>query len=239
MGAAVLAIALVWGFQVPKTVLDGVYTVAQAERGKAVYAASCSSCHRADLTGFSGPPLKDDLFMDRWREFNVEVLFNLIKNTMPANAPGTMAEDKYLDVLAYLLQVNSLPAGSKNLSVDMLRTTLLVGKDGPKPLPTSAQVDVVGCMTLDSGNGWFLTSAADPARALDAFTIAPEELKAAAVRPLGGLVFRLENLADITGFNIDASVGKRTEAKGILVRQPKGDRINVTAIQVAAAGCEH
>ena len=121
--AAALTIALAWVLPIEalqtaakgrKTVLDGVYTAAQAERGKAAYAANCSSCHRADLTGFSGPPLKDDLFMDRWREFNVEVLFNLIKNTMPANAPGTMAEDKYLDVLAYILQVNSLPAGSKN-----------------------------------------------------------------------------------------------------------------------------
>jgi hypothetical protein len=219
-------------------VLDGVYTAAQAERGKVAYAANCSSCHRADLTGFSGPPLKDDLFMDRWREFNVEVLFKLIKTTMPANSPGTLGEDKYLDILAYIFQANNLPAGSKNLSVDILGATLLVGKDGPKPLPSSAQVEVTGCMTLDSGNGWFLTSAGEPARTLDAFAIVPEELKAAAVRPLGGFVFRLENLADIAGFNIDASVGKRIEAKGILVRQPKGDRINVTALQVAAPGCE-
>jgi hypothetical protein len=222
-----------------KTVLDGVYTASQAERGKAAYAASCASCHRADLTGFSGPPLKDDLFMDRWREFNVEVVFNLIRNTMPANSPGTLSEDKYLDILAYILQANNLPAGSKNLSVDMLGSTLLVGKDGPKPLPGSAQVEVVGCMTLDSGNGWFLTSAGEPARTIDAFTIAPEELKDAGTRPLGAFVFRLENLPDIVGFNIDAAVGKKMEAKGILVRQPKGDRINVTAIQAAAAGCDH
>lgn len=176
--------------------------------------------------------------MDRWREFNVDILFNLIKNTMPATSPGTLGEDKYLDVLAYILSANDLPAGAKNLSVDMLGTTLLVGKEGPRPLPTSAQVEVVGCMTLDTGNGWFLTSATEPARTLDGFSITAEELKTAAARPPGGFVFRLENLMDISGFNIDAAVGKKLEAKGILVRQPKGDRINVTAVQEAAARCE-
>jgi hypothetical protein len=177
--------------------------------------------------------------MDRWREFNVDVLFNLIKNTMPATSPGTLSEDKYLDVLAYILNVNDLPAGAKDLSSEMLGTTLLVGKEGPRPLPTSAQVEVAGCMTLDTGNGWFLTSASEPARTLDAFSITPEELKAAAARPPGVAVFRLENLMDITGLNIDAAVGKKMDAKGILVRQPKGDRINVTAVQEAASRCEH
>lgn len=243
MYAAALAFTILLGLraetQERRTVLDGVYTSAQADRGKTVYAASCASCHRTDLTGFSGPPLKDSVFMDRWREFNVDVLFNLIKNSMPATSPGTLGEDKYLDVLAYIFQINGLPAGTKNLTGDMLGTTLLVGKDGPQPLPTSAQVEVVGCMTLDTGNGWFLTSASDAARTLDAFSITPDELKAAAARPPGGLVFRLENLMDITGFNIDAAVGKKMEAKGILVRQPKGDRINVTAVQEAGSRCEH
>jgi S-disulfanyl-L-cysteine oxidoreductase SoxD len=222
-----------------KTVLDGIYTTAQAERGKAAYATSCASCHRGDLTGFSGPPLKGDLFMDRWREFNVDVLSRLISTTMPQNSPASLNAGQYLDILAFMLQANGLPAGSQDLSADILGTTLLVGKDGPKPLPSSAQVEVVGCMTLDTGNGWFLTSAGEPTRTLDAFTISPEELKAAATRPPGGFVFRLENLADISGFNIDASNGKKTEAKGILVRQPKGDRINVTAVQVAAGACDH
>ncbi len=221
------------------TVLDGVYTKTQAERGKVVYDASCGSCHRSDLNGFSGPPLKEDIFIDRWREFDLSVLFNLIRGTMPANSPGMLSEDKYLDVLAYILQTNGLPAGAADLSSSVIRTTLLVGKDGPKPLPGSAQVEVVGCMTLDSGNGWFLTSAGEPARTLDAFSITAEELKSSSVRPLGTSLFRLENLSDIAGFNIDAAPGKKLFAKGILVRQPKGDRINLTALQVAAPTCTH
>jgi S-disulfanyl-L-cysteine oxidoreductase SoxD len=221
-----------------RTTADGVYTSAQAQRGQVAYAERCASCHRADLGGFSGPPLKGDLFMDRWREFNLSVLDGLIRNTMPATAPGTLSQENYLDILTYILQSNELPAGGAALTAAILPDTLLVGKDGPKPLPTSAQVEVVGCMTEDSGNGFFLTSASDAARTLDMFSLTPEELNDAKTKPLGSRVFRLENLADIAGFKIETSAGKKMAAKGVLVRQSKGDRINVTALQSTGAACE-
>src|SRR5262249_16047572 len=40
-----------------KTVADGVYSEAQAERGAAAYDGACGNCHRADLGGASGPAL--------------------------------------------------------------------------------------------------------------------------------------------------------------------------------------
>ena len=221
-----------------KTVLDGVYTVAQAKRGQAGYEAKCASCHRADLSGFSGPPLKDDLFMDRWREFNLSVLFDLIKNTMPADNPGTLGESAYLDIQAYLLQANGIPPGAKELTAGVPANTLLVGKDGPQPLPTSAQVEVVGCFTADSGNGWFLTHAAEPTRTLNTFELTAEELREARDKPLGDQLFRLQNATDLPGFDPEKLAGNKADAKGILVRQPKNERINVTALQMVAAGCE-
>src|SRR5690242_13400019 len=160
-----------------KTVLDGVYTPSQAKRGQQAYDSNCASCHRADLTGFSGPPLKGELFMDRWREFNLSILFNLIRTTMPLGKPGTLDEHLYLDVLSYILQTNSLPPGSKDLTAEVTGSTLLVGTEGPKPLPSSAHVEVVGCLTKDSGNGWFLTSAGEPARALDIFELTAQEVQ--------------------------------------------------------------
>jgi len=238
-----MALALVAGIPVsgaqPRTVLDRVYTAAQAEQGKAVYSASCASCHRSDLSGFSGPPLKGDLFFERWREFNLNVIYDLIQRTMPADKAGSLSEDKYLSVLAYILQANGAPAGDHELRSDSLPTTLLVGPDGPRPLPSSAQVEVVGCMTEDSGNGFFLTSAAEPARTLDIFSMTPEELKAAKNKALGALVFRLESLGDLSGISIGKTLGQKMDAKGVLVRQPKGDRINVTAIDVTGATCDH
>ena len=221
-----------------KTVLDGVYTAAQARRGQAVYESKCAGCHRADLGGFSGPPLKGDLFMDRWREFELHVLYDLVKSTMPADNPGSLSEAAYLDIQAYLLQVNDIPPGTEELKPDVVANTVLVGKDGPKPLPTSAQVEVVGCLTLDSGNGWFLTQAAEPMRTLDPYDISAEESKEARTKPLGDQLFRLADIPGIPKFDPDAWPGNKVDAKGILVRQPKNARINVSALEVVSTGCE-
>jgi mono/diheme cytochrome c family protein len=221
-----------------KTVLGGVYTAAQAKHGQAVYERSCGSCHRADLGGFSGPPLKGDLFLDRWREFSLNVLSDLIQNTMPADNPGTLAKADYLDVLAYILQANEIPSGKKPLTADLLAGTLLVGKDGPKPLPTSAQVAVVGCVTLDTGNGWFLTHSSEPARTLTPWEISAEELKTAKDQALGDQLFRLQNITEVPGFDRDKMNGAKAEAKGILVRQPNNERINVMSLQSVGESCE-
>jgi len=234
-----LLLPTVCGFAAPqKTVLDGVYTSPQAQRGQAGYAAQCASCHRADLGGFSGPPLKGDLFMDRWREFNLDVLFSLIKNTMPATNPGGLSDAAYLDILAYLLQTNEIPPGTKELTAGLVSTAMLVGKDGPKPLPTSAQVAVVGCLTLDTGNGWFLTHAAEPARTLNVWESTTAELQEAAAKPLGDQLFRLANIDDLRGFDRDALTGNKVQAKGILVRQPNNQRINLNSLLKLEAGCE-
>jgi|SRR5690242_17719686 mono/diheme cytochrome c family protein len=222
----------------PQTALAGIYTEAQAARGKTVYNSSCSVCHNADLTGFSGPPLKGDLFMDRWREFNLDVLYNLIRTTMPNGAPGSLAESNYLDVLSYLLKSNDLPAGRKDLTTDVVARTLLVGKNGPQPLPSSALVDVVGCLTLDSGNGWFLVHATEPARTLNQWEITPDDIKRDKAKDFRDQLFRLVNITDIPGFDPDAANGNKTEAKGTLVRQSNGSRINVTALQSLGATCE-
>jgi Cytochrome C oxidase, cbb3-type, subunit III len=221
----------------PKTVLDGVYTADQAKRGQAGYEAKCASCHRADLGGFSGPPLKGDLFMDRWREFKLSVLFDLIKTTMPADNPGGLSAVAYLDIQAYILQANEIPAGTKELTAQVPPATLFVGKNGPKPLPSSAQVEVVGCLTEDSGNGWFLTKAREPIRTVNPWEATAAELKDAKQLPLGDQLFRLQNLSDVPGFKPEMS-GSKVDAKGILVRQPKNERINLSSLRTVAATCE-
>ena len=220
------------------TVLDGVYTDAQATRGRAAYERSCANCHAADLSGFSGPPLKTNLFMDRWREFNLNVLFDLIKDTMPRDAPGSLTEKDYLDIVSHILRTNGISAGSKELTANVLSTTLLVGKDGPKALPNSAQVRVVGCMTESSGIGWFLTKASEPARTLNMWEVTDADLQAAKSEPLGNLAFRLENLSDLPSFNPANFIDQKMEAKGILVRQPGNERINVASLKAVISTCD-
>jgi cbb3-type cytochrome c oxidase subunit III len=221
----------------PKTVLEGVYTSAQAKRGQIAYDAKCASCHRADLGGFSGPPLKGDLFLDRWREFNLSVLFDLIKSTMPTDNPGTLSPAAYLDIQAYILQMNEIPAGTKELTAQVPGAVLFVSKNGPKPLPSGAQVEVVACLTEDSGNGWFLTKAREPVRTLNPWELTAEEMNEARRLPLGDQLFRLQNLSDVPGFRPEMA-GQKVDAKGILVRQPKNERVNLNSLRTLAATCE-
>ena len=224
----------------PPTVLEGVYTAAQAGRGKAAYDENCASCHRNDLTGFSAPPLKGDLFMDRWREFPVEVLYTLIKNTMPNGAPGTLSEAQYLDIVADILQANEIPAGKPELTTALAKSHMLVGKDGPQPLPNSSLADVVGCLVIETGQGWFLMHSSEPIRTLNQWEFSADDTKLNRDKDFGDLLFRLNNITDVPGFDPEkaSAAPMKAEAKGTLVRQDNGaGRLNVTAIQVVGGEC--
>src|SRR5688500_4367391 len=146
------------------SVLDGVYTTAQARRGQAQFETHCESCHRRDLGGIAGPALKGDRFLDQWREFPLDVLLNDLASQMPLRAPGSLPASAYVDITAYLVEANGLPAGERELTGDVAASVLFVAPGGPRPLPTSSPAVIAGCMTKETGTGWFLTSASEPAR---------------------------------------------------------------------------
>ena len=79
--------------QAPTTVLDGVYTHAQAARGEAVYSSSCIGCHEGQDA--DGPELTGKALLDRWREDKLEPLFTFIKTSMPGNAPGSLDDVRH------------------------------------------------------------------------------------------------------------------------------------------------
>jgi mono/diheme cytochrome c family protein len=103
-----------------RTVADGVYAVDQAERGRRTYTVFCENCHAADLAGTNSgdsgaPPLKRDGFM---AGSDANALLTKIRQTMPLDAPGSLDEAEYLDVLAYIFQQNGFPAGASPLPTD-------------------------------------------------------------------------------------------------------------------------
>jgi hypothetical protein len=217
------------------TVLDGVYTNAQAGRGEEAFASKCAMCHEGTCT--DGPALTGTPFIDEWREDTLESLFTFIKTRMPRDAQGSLSESIYLDILAHILETNHYPGGIKELTADAVKNTLLVGEGGPKPLPTNATVDVVGCLAPGPNNAWLLSKAGEPARTRDASEITAEELKSADARPLGAGIFRLRNLEDVQGFNGDASKGHKVQVKGVLVRESNNDRINALSLKALPAAC--
>jgi mono/diheme cytochrome c family protein len=117
-----IAAILLW-LQAGSSVKDGIYTEAQASRGKGVYASSCSSCHGDTLEG-SGqiPPLAGPEFLSDWKGQTLADLFDKMKTTMPADAPGKLTNEENIDLLAFLLSFNKFPAGPAELKYD--RTVL-------------------------------------------------------------------------------------------------------------------
>jgi mono/diheme cytochrome c family protein len=117
-----------------KTTMDGVYTTAQAQRGKAQYSQSCATCHMDDLSG-SGQalPLAGDAFMGTWEGQSVADLMGLIHDTMPQDKPGTLTPDQTLDTVAYLLQYNQFPVGKEELKNDPseLKNIIITKKAAP------------------------------------------------------------------------------------------------------------
>jgi len=92
--------------------LDGVYTVAQAERGLEVYQSVCTECHDGveDWT--------DEGFLGRWDGDSVYRFWHYIYERMPHGDPYTLTREQVSDVLTYILQLNGLPAGAQELGTD-------------------------------------------------------------------------------------------------------------------------
>jgi S-disulfanyl-L-cysteine oxidoreductase SoxD len=102
-----------------KTTEDGVYSDAQATRGKAQYTQSCATCHMDDLSGSGqAPPLAGDAFSSVWDGHTVSELFDLTRTTMPQDNPGSLTPDQYVDIITYLFKANNLPSGKDDLKSD-------------------------------------------------------------------------------------------------------------------------
>ena len=105
--------------QAPKTVLDGIYTTAQAERGKAVYAMTCAGCHGDKAEGGNaGPTLSGPDFTNGYKDGSAGALLNKMNQDMPSNAPGSLEAQQYADVFAYVLSINKYPAGQTEAPKD-------------------------------------------------------------------------------------------------------------------------
>jgi polar amino acid transport system substrate-binding protein len=102
-----------------KTTLDGIYTEEQARRGEKIYADSCASCHGPDLSGGGQTPgLAGKEFNMDWSDLALSDLFDRTRATMPADAPGTLKPEQAADVIAFILQKGSFPAGQTELPAD-------------------------------------------------------------------------------------------------------------------------
>jgi cytochrome c len=103
----------------PQTVWSGVYSESQAYRGEKVADTTCIGCHGPKLDGGdSGPKLVGEAFLANWSTQSMSVMFDWIREAMPAEAPGTLSRDDTAAVIAYILKLNKIPSGKQDLSTD-------------------------------------------------------------------------------------------------------------------------
>ena len=118
----------------PRSVRDGVYSEEQAARGRVVYESECAQCHGdALLGGGVAPALVGAGVIEAWDGRSVGTLYAMIRTTMPAGAPATLCPQKYIDIVAYVLQANGFAAGAEELSLDdraLLRRTVFSATEG-------------------------------------------------------------------------------------------------------------
>ena len=94
-----------------KHVAPGVYTVEQAERGKATHAMNCTSCHGTEA--YTG-----DSFVKAWGGRTAFDFFDQLRTTMPNDNPGALKREEYIDVIAYIFSLNGLPSGPQELKAE-------------------------------------------------------------------------------------------------------------------------
>jgi len=227
-----------------KSVWDGVYTAAQAERGQKAFTANCAGCHQADLGGKGEvPALKGDGFMERWHDYSVRPLFNLIKTEMPPlrfRTPETkpLADETYVDIITYIFKTNGFPAGNSELAGGSLDRIEILGKNGVQPPPQFALVLSVGCLRFKPVS-WMLSYATSPVRATMPDVALREEVNAAKTIPLGFREYRLADFGYLgRDFNPEALEDHRVLVKGYIIRQPEFERISVTSVTNISSECE-
>ncbi len=94
------------------------YTTAQAETGAQAFQDNCAECHMADLSeSDEGPPLADEYFAAMWGGRPVRGLLDFVCKNMPLARPGSLGEETYLALVAYLLASNGAPAGDAPLTM--------------------------------------------------------------------------------------------------------------------------
>jgi len=89
-----------------RNISEGVYTEAQAILGKEVYDTNCKTCHAMKF------------YRDIWFAWEERPLMNfwyILVSEMPSDNPGSLSNDEYTNIVAYILSDLGFPAGDAPL----------------------------------------------------------------------------------------------------------------------------
>jgi S-disulfanyl-L-cysteine oxidoreductase SoxD len=119
--------------QTTTSVWTGVYTTEQATRGSDLYQRVCTECHGDDLEGRErSPALAGGSFTERWDGATLKKLFERMQEMPPGDPAKRLQPNQYVDVLAFLLSANDVPAGSQPLVSDKEVLAAIIYTTRPK-----------------------------------------------------------------------------------------------------------
>ena len=88
-------------------------------------------------------------------------------------------------------------------------------------------------MPSQTGADWILAKASEPSATTTSFTT-PEEVKAAAEKPLGTQQYRL---IGASAFSPEPHKGHKMVVKGLLIKSASDQHINLTSLQMLSETC--
>lgn len=95
----------------PKTILDRVYSVPQAERGEVLFKKHCIACHQQ--TEFAEPS-----FSATFEGQTLGDVYGFITSSMPEGNAGSLKPEEYAAVVAYFLRMGGFPVGAEDMPAD-------------------------------------------------------------------------------------------------------------------------
>jgi len=84
------------------------FTAVQVSRGQGVFSSICGECH---ATG----DFRGSTFLYEWRRRTAWNFFRTVSETMPEDAPGSLSDQEYVDVVSYVLSLNGYEPGEREL----------------------------------------------------------------------------------------------------------------------------
>ena len=213
-----------------RTVWDGAYTDAQAERARPTFDRICTNCHTlgTEPGPGNGGPLVGDKFWKAFTQRSVGDMLRFVKKNMPNGAQaGSLPAETYNDLVALILKANGFPAGSVEVTPEAVADIQIQPKDGPGKLPAGVLVRVVGCLMRD-GNDWAVVQATNPER-IDSAGAGPTD----ATRPLGMRSMTLK--FSIT--KLDRFAEQRVSVSGLLIGTDGVLGLNVSSVTRVAEKC--
>ena len=111
------------------------FTAAQAEAGAEAYAGNgCEPCHGENLMGDidmreggmgAPPPLVGANFLNQWSDRTLADLFERLRSEKPIDAPGTLPDETYVALVAFILANNGFAPGDVPLPTDIAGLRML------------------------------------------------------------------------------------------------------------------